>query len=93
MLTVFFNNSVQVPSGIAVGGSLISGVTSADWILSDDVGETDIEDLNAASGIALTVTVAVIQVAISISMGLSLGAFLVYPMEWTRKRKTGLSAL
>ncbi|PSS03531.1 hypothetical protein BD289DRAFT_478379 [Coniella lustricola] len=74
--------------GIVVGGSLIAGVTNADWIVSDDEGETGIEDLWAASGIPLDVTVAVTQITISISMGLSLGTFLVYPMEWNRKRKT-----
>lgn len=84
--------SVQVPSGLAVGGSLLSGVTSADWIVSDDVGETAFEDINAASGVAFNVTISVVQVAISVSVGLSLAALIVYPFEWKKQRKTGFNS-
>lgn len=88
--------SVQVPSGLASGGSLIAGVTSADWIVSDEVGETAIEDISAASGIAFNVMASTVQVAVSISIGLALSALIVYPMEWRRKkqpRKIGVSSL
>lgn len=88
------SNSVQVPSGIAVGGSLVSGVTSADWIVSDEVGESAIVDISAAAGVALNVTISVIQVAISIAVELSLAALIVYPLEWKKKqRKTDVSSL
>ncbi|KAM7222509.1 Protein of unknown function (DUF1212) domain containing protein [Rhypophila decipiens] len=86
---------VQVPSGLAVGGSLLSGVQSADMIVrnetvlangttistSADVGPGDL------SNTAFNVLLSVIQVAISISVGLSLSALIVYPYG---KRRSGL---
>lgn len=88
-------HSVQVPGGIAASGSLLAGVTSADWIVSDEVGETAFEDVTAAANVALNVTLAVVQVSVSIAVGLSLSALIVYPMEWRRRqpRKTGVSSL
>lgn len=76
---------VQVPSGLASGGSLVAGVTSANAITGNKTAEstsgTDI------SSNAFTVLESVIQVAISISVGLSLAALLVYPFG---KRRSGL---
>ncbi|KAK3395437.1 hypothetical protein B0T20DRAFT_34833 [Sordaria brevicollis] len=86
---------VQVPSGLAVSGSLLSGVQSADQItrnetLSPDgqtftpATTTQTADLNST---AFNVLFSVIQVAISISVGLSLSALIVYPFG---KRRSGL---
>ena len=78
---------------MAVGGSLLAGIKSADWITSEEVGETAVEDLTASTGIAMNVTTQVIQVAISISVGLSLSALLVnLPLDRLSKRKAGISA-
>lgn len=78
-----------------MGGSLIAGVSSADWIVSSDGSTTAIDDLTASSNVAFNVTIAVVQVAISISVGLSLASLLVHPREWMRgqERKIGFSAL
>jgi uncharacterized membrane protein YjjB (DUF3815 family) len=90
---------VQVPSGLAVGGSLLSGVASADQITRNQtllangttlpgpaptVTPTEAADLSST---AFNVLLSVIQVAISISVGLSLSAVFVYPFG---KRRSGL---
>ena len=88
---------VQVPSGLAASGSLLSGVTSADQITRNETilangtivsgtltTTTESGDLN---GTAFNVLFSVIQVAINISVGLSLSALLVYPFG---KRRSGL---
>jgi len=91
---------VQVPSGLAVSGSLLSGVASADQITRNETmlangtvisGSTmapttltQEADLNST---AFNVLFSVIQVAISISVGLSLSALIVYPFG---KRRSGL---
>ncbi|KAK0656955.1 hypothetical protein B0T16DRAFT_319932 [Cercophora newfieldiana] len=89
---------VQVPSGLAVSGSLLSGVTSADQITRN---ETMLANGTVVNGITSTTTsqdtdlnstafnvlFSVIQVAISISVGLSLSALIVYPFG---KRRSGL---
>lgn len=80
-----------------MGGSLLAGVTSADWIVNDQAESTTaIDDLNITSNVAFNVTISVVQVAISISVGLSLAALLVHPREWKRGqkvRKYGISSL
>jgi uncharacterized membrane protein YjjP (DUF1212 family) len=89
---------VQVPSGLAASGSLLSGVTSADQIVRNETilangtivsgapaaMTTQSVDLNNSS---FNVMFNVIQVAINISVGLSLSALLVYPFG---KRRSGL---
>ena len=89
---------VQVPSGLAASGSLLSGVTSADQIVRNEtilangtvvngtMSMTTMQsgDLNNS---AFNVLFSVIQVAINISVGLSLSALLVYPFG---KRRSGL---
>ncbi|KAK3309838.1 uncharacterized protein B0T15DRAFT_389207 [Chaetomium strumarium] len=89
---------VQVPSGLAANGSLLSGVTSADQIVRNEtvlangtvvngtvsMTTTQVGDL---SNSAFNVLFSVIQVAINISVGLSLSALLVYPFG---KRRSGL---
>ncbi|OBR15163.1 Pheromone-regulated membrane protein [Colletotrichum higginsianum IMI 349063] len=76
---------VQVPSGLAAGGSLLAGVTSADQITNNN-GTTsgDSSDLNNS---AFAVLLSVIQVAIGITVGLFLSALMVYPLG---KRRSGL---
>ncbi|KAL2262491.1 hypothetical protein VTK26DRAFT_1172 [Humicola hyalothermophila] len=90
---------VQVPSGLAATGSLLSGVTSADQITRNETTlangtvvngtmptttPTQSGDLNNS---AFNVLFSVIQVAINISVGLSLSVLLVYPFG---KRRSGL---
>ncbi|KAK3694466.1 hypothetical protein B0T22DRAFT_71806 [Podospora appendiculata] len=88
---------VQVPSGLAVGGSLLSGVTSADQITRNETlaangtfvngtSSTSATDLNST---AFNVLFSVVQVAISASVGLSLSALIVYPFG---KRRSGLAS-
>lgn len=76
---------------MAIGGSLLAGIKSADWITSEEVGESAVEDLTASTGIAMNVTTQVIQVAISISVGLSISAMLVHlPLDYLSKKKGGV---
>lgn len=75
---------VQVPSGLAAGGSLLSGVTSADEITSSNTNGGDFGNLD---GTAFNVLFKVIQVAIGISVGLFMSALIVYPLG---KRRSGL---
>ena len=80
---------VQVPSGLAASGSLLSGVTSADQIVRNETAAagaaaTAAGDLNNP---AFGVMFSVVQVAVNISVGLSLSALLVYPFG---KRRSGL---
>lgn len=72
---------VQVPSGLAVNGSLISGINSANQI-TKNTSANSLEDSSA-----LTVSYSVIQVAIGITVGLFLSAIVVYPFG---KRRSGL---
>jgi uncharacterized membrane protein YjjP (DUF1212 family) len=82
---------VQVPSGLSVSGSLVSGVTSADQITRNGTGVTTVTGSDADSAgmnsVALKVGFSVIQVAIGITVGLFLAALLVYPLG---KRRSGL---
>ncbi|KAL0936110.1 pheromone-regulated membrane protein [Colletotrichum truncatum] len=76
---------VQVPSGIAAGGSLLAGVTSADQITNNNGTAT--ADTSGISNSAFAVLLSVIQVAIGITVGLFLSALMVYPFG---KRRSGL---
>lgn len=81
---------VQVPSGLAVSGSLVSGITSADQILSNTTGTTVVSnasDYTTINSTAFDVGYSVIQVAIGITVGLFLSALLVYPLG---KKRSGL---
>lgn len=82
---------VQVPSGLAVSGSLVSGITSANQITRNATGVTTVAngtDTNTAvNSVAFTVGLSVVQVAIGITVGLFLAALLVYPLG---KRRSGL---
>jgi uncharacterized membrane protein YjjP (DUF1212 family) len=80
---------VQVPSGLAVSGSLVSGITSADQIVSNATGTTVVSsgsDTSSLNTSAFNVGYSVIQVAIGITVGLFLSALIVYPFGKKRSR-------
>lgn len=77
---------VQVPSGLAVSGSLLSGLTSADQIISNTTSTAGTSsDISSSS--SFNVSYSVIEVAIGITVGLFLSALIVYPFG---KRRSGL---
>jgi uncharacterized membrane protein YjjB (DUF3815 family) len=83
---------VQVPSGLSVQGSLVSGLTSADQIVRNTTGNvTTLSSANVGSSdlnsIALNVGFSVVQIAIGITVGLFLAALIVYPFG---KKRSGL---
>ncbi|WPH02553.1 Hypothetical protein R9X50_00541800 [Acrodontium crateriforme] len=84
---------VQVPSGLSVNGSLVSGIASADQIAGNAtngttvVNATTLASKEAINSVALTVGYSVIQVAIGITVGLFLAAIVVYPFG---KKRSGL---
>ncbi|KAL8897763.1 MAG: hypothetical protein Q9207_007037 [Kuettlingeria erythrocarpa] len=85
---------VQVPSGLAASGSLVSGVTSANQITNSTGGDgitTVSNGTQAASAsvnsMVFNVGYSMIQVAIGITVGLFLSALVVYPLG---KRRSGL---
>ena len=85
---------VQVPSGLAATGSLVSGVASARQITGQATnGSTTVDGstLSSTSGdlnsVAFNVSYSVVQVAIGITVGLFLSALVVYPYG---KRRSGL---
>jgi uncharacterized membrane protein YjjP (DUF1212 family) len=84
---------VQVPSGLSVQGSLVSGLTSADQIVRNSTANATTISAAAIGGsdtinsIALNVGFSVIQIAIGITVGLFLAALIVYPLG---KRRSGL---
>ncbi|KAI4085937.1 MAG: hypothetical protein LQ344_007998 [Seirophora lacunosa] len=85
---------VQVPSGLAASGSLVSGVTSADQI-TNGTGVEGITTVSngtqgaqvAVNSMVFNVGYSMIQVAIGITVGLFLSALVVYPLG---KRRSGL---
>ncbi|KAG8526753.1 uncharacterized protein KY384_008182 [Bacidia gigantensis] len=89
---------VQVPSGLAASGSLISGVTSANQITHQITtgGATTVSNGTQAGGgpgavevntAVLNVGYSMIQIAIGITVGLFMSALVVYPFG---KRRSGL---
>ncbi|CAK4032495.1 Pheromone-regulated membrane 10 [Lecanosticta acicola] len=85
---------VQVPSGLAVNGSLVSGIASADQITGNSTNGTTVVNstsigtaMEGSNSIAFTVGYSVVQVAIGITVGLFLSAIVVYPFG---KRRSGL---
>ena len=88
---------VQVPSGLAASGSLISGITSANQLTNHTAnggiangtttvsnGTTSGVDVNSA---VLNVGYSMIQIAIGITVGLFLSSLLLYPLG---KKRSGL---
>ena len=94
---------VQVPSGLAASGSLISGVTSANQLLHDKGKGSNLGGLTTVNGTmgngqggssgvevnsaVLNVGYSMIQIAIGITVGLFMSALFVYPLG---KRRSGL---
>ena len=80
---------VQVPSGLAAGGSLLAGITSANQITGNTTAsvQTGASTIGNLDGTAFNVLFSVIQVAIGISVGLFMSALIVYPLG---KRRSGL---
>ncbi|CAD6582425.1 MAG: hypothetical protein ASARMPREDX12_000934 [Alectoria sarmentosa] len=81
---------VQVPSGLAAGGSLISGLTSANQLTNKTInGTTTISNATSTLTInvnsdVLNVAYSMIQIAIGITVGLFMSALVVYPFGKTR---------
>lgn len=86
---------VQVPSGLAAGGSLLSGLTSANQITNQTVdGTTTVRNATRAgiaevdvNTVVFSVGYSMILVSIGITAGLSLSALVVYPFG---KKKSAL---
>ncbi|KAM0563182.1 hypothetical protein ACHAPJ_000898 [Fusarium lateritium] len=79
---------VQVPSGLAAGGSLLASITQADEITKNGTKiAADVSTMGNLEGTAFNVLFKVIQVAIGISVGLFMSALIVYPLG---KRRSGL---
>jgi uncharacterized membrane protein YjjB (DUF3815 family) len=92
---------VQVPSGLAAGGSLLAGISSANQITNsstytDGTVKSNATNLSAGvssssagdlNSVVLNVGYSMIQVAIGITVGLFLSALIVYPFG---KRRSGL---
>lgn len=84
---------VQVPSGLAASGSLVSGVTSANQITGNATGTTTVSNGTQAgtdtyiNSMVFNVGYSMIQVAIGITVGLFLSALVIYPFG---KRRSGL---
>jgi uncharacterized membrane protein YjjB (DUF3815 family) len=89
---------VQVPSGLAVSGSLVSGIASANQIAGNATNGTQVVNTTALAqgtdsglnSVAFNVSYSVVQVAIGITVGLFLSALIVYPVP---KRRSGLFSL
>ena len=89
---------VQVPSGLAVQGSLVSGIASANQIAGNATNGTQVVNTTSLAlghsdglnSVAFNVSYSVIQVAIGITVGLFLSAIIVYPIG---KRRSGLFSL
>ncbi|KAF3161580.1 hypothetical protein TWF225_002710 [Orbilia oligospora] len=78
---------IQVPSGLAAQGGLISGLDSADSLTNKTV-KTSPEALQSQFNITIAnVALGMIQVGIGISVGLFFAAIAVYPFG---KRRSGL---
>lgn len=81
---------VQVPSGLAAGGSLISGLTSANQLTNQTAnGTTTVSNATSTSTVnvnsdVLNVAYSMIQIAIGITVGLFMSALVVYPFGKTR---------
>lgn len=82
---------VQVPSGLAVSGSLVGGITSANQITHNTTGvsvaQSGSQDQNGINSVVLTVGYSVIQIAVGITVGLFLSTVVVYPRG---KKKGGV---
>jgi uncharacterized membrane protein YjjP (DUF1212 family) len=78
---------VQVPSGLAVNGSLLSGINAADELTGNSTSSATGSSSSSVNSVAFTVLLSVIQVAIGITVGLFFSALMVYPLG---KRRSAL---
>lgn len=74
---------VQVPSGIAAGGSLLAGIKAANLITNATAAESvyGASQVIDMDGTTIKVLSSVIQVAIGMSVGLFLSLLIVYPFR------------
>ena len=85
---------VQVPSGLAASGSLISGIASANQITNSTNGTTTVSNGTQAGNTSIDINSTVfnvgysmIQIAIGITVGLFFSSLLIYPFG---KKRSGL---
>ncbi|CAC9888381.1 DUF1212-domain-containing protein [Aureobasidium pullulans] len=87
---------VQVPSGLAVSGSLLAGVSAADQIAGKITNGSTVTDAatlesgGSVNSVAFNVGYSVVQIAIGITVGLFASTLIVYPFG---KRRSGLFSL
>ncbi|KAB8346295.1 hypothetical protein FH972_023339 [Carpinus fangiana] len=93
---------VLVPSGLAVSGSLVQGIQTANQLLNRTAANATAEAAQAAgqnagqaiNSVAFTVGYGVVQVAVGITVGLFVGSMVVYPFGkggWgSRRMRSGL---
>ncbi|KAI1471735.1 DUF1212-domain-containing protein [Daldinia caldariorum] len=86
---------VQVPSGLAATGSLLSGLSTANELNNSSEPVNGTSTITIAQGqpldtIVFNVAASMIQIAIGITVGLFLSALIVYPLG---KRRSGLWTL
>lgn len=74
---------VQVPSGLAAQGSLLSGIQTADSLINN----TTHPQPSLYNSVVIDIGFSMIQVAIGISVGLFAAALVVYPFG---KKRSGL---
>lgn len=74
---------VQVPSGLAAQGSLLSGIQNADSLINN----TTHPQPSLYNSVVIDIGFSVVQVAIGISVGLFAAALVVYPFG---KKRSGL---
>ncbi|KAI0484151.1 DUF1212-domain-containing protein [Xylariaceae sp. FL0804] len=86
---------VQVPSGLAATGSLLSGLQTANQLNNNTqtvngTSTVTITESEPLSNVVFNVAASMIQIAIGITLGLFLSALIVYPLG---KRRSGLWTL
>ncbi|KAI0865556.1 hypothetical protein F4860DRAFT_314211 [Xylaria cubensis] len=83
---------VQVPSGLAATGSLLSGLNAANQINNNMPvdGNVSVSGNNNINNVIFNVAGSMIQIAIGITLGLFLSALIIYPLG---KRRSGLWTL
>ncbi|KAI1121684.1 hypothetical protein F5Y10DRAFT_96325 [Nemania abortiva] len=86
---------VQVPSGLAATGSLLSGLNAANQINNnsqpvDGTPSVPVDGSSNVSDVLYNVAGSMIQIAIGITLGLFLSALIIYPLG---KRRSGLWTL
>lgn len=92
---------VQVPGGLALGGALLEGISTADSLTlgsnATATNGTTTTTLGTTGGIAFNVGYKVVQVALGITIGLFLGSVVVYPAgkggKWGSAKRSGLFSL